>query len=174
MLNSNFHPLTPVEGSGGQITKFEGGKIVFCQTEACRTCNLTFGSSFVFVFFMLLSFFWNTFTFCFFNCSFSRYFFLFKLKRWRTWPQIGFHLVELFPSVKLQPNTPLSFISSCLFSCFNLSSNVVHLTVGVVNNVGKPWERVAYLMRNRARAQKIFFSLEKKRENTEPHNWLVI
>lgn len=69
---------------------------------------------------------------------------------------------------KTQPNTPLSFISSCFFSCFNLSSNAVHLTVGFVNNVGKPWERVAYLMRNRAWAQKISF-LKKRKEKTQSH-----
>lgn len=67
---------------------------------------------------------------------------------------------------KSQPETPLSFISICLFSCFNLSSNVVHLTVGVVNNVGKPWERVAYLMQNSARAQKIPF-LKKRKEKIQ-------
>lgn len=43
---------------------------------------------------------------------------------------------------------------------------MVHLTVGVVNNVGKPWERVAYLMQNSVRAQKIPF-LKKRKEKTQ-------
>lgn len=43
---------------------------------------------------------------------------------------------------------------------------MVHLTVGVVNNVGKPWERVANLMQN-SRTEH-FFSLERK-EKAQSH-----
>lgn len=108
-----FHPFTLVEGSGSwdtqAVREFKGGKH-FYHMETCRSCNLTFESRFFcFLFFFpllyrdrkILFLSWQKpsedFYIKFFKCSLTCYFFLFKWKCWRTWLQIGFHLVDYFP-----------------------------------------------------------------------------